>query len=100
MNTSDALKIGLSLEKLEALCAYRNHPLYSEEERLILMYAEAVVRSDKIGCSESQKQLKKFLGDDAIIELTGLITHQAMSAMFNCALGIEPHGFCQTRGKP
>ncbi len=95
MNMSDALKLGLSQEKLEALPAYENHRLYSDEERIILSYAQAVVSSNKVSCSESQKQLKKFLSDDAIIELTGLITHQAMSAMFNCALGIEPHGFCQ-----
>ncbi|MBI2337146.1 MAG: carboxymuconolactone decarboxylase family protein [Deltaproteobacteria bacterium] len=98
MNMSDAIKLGLSQEKLEALSVYKNNPLYSDKEKLILSYAEAVVHSDKTFGSECQRELKKFLNDDAIIELTGLITHQAMSAMFNSALGIEPHGFCQTRG--
>jgi len=95
---SDALKIGLSQEKLEALSSYQNHSLYNDEERLFLNYAKAVVQSDKTSCAALQSQLRKFLNEDAIIELTGLITHQAMSAMFNCALGIEPHGFCQVKG--
>ncbi len=98
MNLSDALKIGLSQEKLEALSSYQNHALYNHEERLFLDYAIAVVESDKTSCTNLQNQLKKFLNEDAIIELTGLITHQAMSAMFNSALDIEPHGFCQIKG--
>ncbi len=98
LNMSDALKIGLSQEKLEALSSYQNHSLYNDEERLFLNYAKAVVQSDKTSCAALQGELHKFLNEDAIIELTGLITHQAMSAMFNGALGIEPHGFCQVKG--
>lgn len=98
LNSADALKIGLSQEKLEALSSYQTHPLYTDEERLFLNYAKAVVQSDKTSCETLQSQLHKFLNEDAIIELTGLITHQAMSAMFNCAMGIEPQGFCQVKG--
>lgn len=99
LNMSDALNIGLSQEKLEALTGYQTHALYNDEERLLLHYAKAVVQSDTPSCVALQSRLQKIFSGDAIIELTGLITHQAMSAMFNCALGIDPHGFCQVRGK-
>ncbi len=95
LNLSEAIKIGLSQEKLEALSSYQTHPLYNDTEKLLLNYARAVVQSDKESCANLQIKLKTILSDNAIIELTGLITHQAMSAMFNSALEIKPHGFCQ-----
>lgn len=50
LNMSDALKIGLSQEKLEALSSYQESPLYDDQEKLLLNYAKAVVRSDKSTC--------------------------------------------------
>ena len=32
--------------------------------------------------------------DDAIVELTALITYQNMSSKFNAALGVPAQGFC------
>lgn len=95
MNMSEAYAVGLSHVKMEALAEYPTNALYDAKERLILDYATAVVRSDQAGCTRLLNQLGHFFVSDALIELTALITHQAMSALFNAALGITPHGFCK-----
>ena len=104
MNLSEAYQMGLSPEKMEALPHYQTSPLYNEDEKLVLNYAQAVIQSDKQRIPEYQRHLKKIFDDDGIIELTALVSHQAMSALFNSALGIKPHGFCQlkkdSRGDP
>ena len=94
MNMADALKLGLSHAKLDALSDYKQNNLFSGDEKKLLSYAEAVITSDQNACATLQSELKKILSDEGVIELTALIAHQAMSALFNSALGIEPHGFC------
>jgi alkylhydroperoxidase family enzyme len=56
-----------------------------------------IVRSEKEEFQEIFKSLQKTFSDDALIEMTALISYQAMSALFNAALEIQPHGFCQMR---
>lgn len=94
MNASEAYQLGLSRDKLSNLARYNESPHYNEDERMILAYAEAVVRAEPQRNSELQRRLQTKFSDDAIIELTALIAHQAMSALFNAALEIPPHGFC------
>ncbi len=98
LNMADALKVGLSIEKLEAISTYQENPLFNEQERIFLRYAEAVVRSDQTAVIELQNQLLSRLDHNAIIELTGFIVHQAMSALFNSAMGIEAQGLCRRNG--
>jgi alkylhydroperoxidase family enzyme len=44
---------------------------------------------------ELAQRVKAEFGENAMIELTGLIAFQNMSAKFNAALDIPSQGFCQ-----
>ncbi len=43
-------------------------------------------------------RLKARWDDDAIVELTGLITLQNLSSKFNAALDVPAQGFCRLPG--
>ncbi|KAA3628441.1 MAG: carboxymuconolactone decarboxylase family protein [Proteobacteria bacterium] len=95
INSSLALKRGLSEEKLLALGDYAQSPLFDDREVAVLRYVEAVTFSDRQPAKRHFEALRNYFDDDAIIELTGLIGFQNMSSKFNAALGVEPQGFCR-----
>ena len=94
INSSTALKRGISDEKLGSLAAFVDSDLYSAKEKAALHYAEAITYSDRQTTDAHFAALRQHFDDDAIIELTGLIGFQNMSSKFNAALGVKPQGFC------
>lgn len=94
INSATLLKRGASLDKVAALPAWRDSPLFNDRERIALDYAEAVTLS---GTEPTEAQFAALRGqftDDALVELTGLIAFQNLSSKFNAALGVPPQGFC------
>jgi AhpD family alkylhydroperoxidase len=83
-----------SNEKVEALSDWRNHPIFDECERAVLEYTEAMTGLNGV-TDEQFNALKSWFDSDAIVELTGLVAFQNMSAKFNSALDIPAQGFCQ-----
>ncbi|MEM9617923.1 MAG: carboxymuconolactone decarboxylase family protein [Pseudomonadota bacterium] len=94
INSATLLKRGVSMEKIEALSDWRSSEAFSAKERIALDYAEAITHSDKQTHKEMMDRLKLHFDDDAIVELTGLISFQNMSSKFNAALDVPPGGFC------
>ena len=80
-------------DKAFAVAEWPGSPLYSPRERLALEYAEAVTRSQVT--DELAGRVKAEFGEEAMVELTGLIAFQNMSAKFNAALDIPSQGFCE-----
>lgn len=95
INSSLVLKRGVTPEKLAALTGFNESPLFTEREKVVLNYAEAVTYSGRRPTAEHFDALRRHFSDDAIIELTGLIAFQNLSSKFNAALGVAPQGFCQ-----
>lgn len=95
INSSLALRRGLSEEKLLQLERFADSDKYNEREKAVLSYVEAVTYSDRQPTARHFGALREHFDDDAIIELTGLIGFQNLSSKFNAALGVEPQGFCQ-----
>ena len=93
LNSMLAAERAGSLEKALAVSEWRQNALYSPRERLALEYAEAVTHS-QVNDALAQRVQKEF-GENTMIELTGLIAFQNMSAKFNAALDIPSQGFCQ-----
>jgi uncharacterized peroxidase-related enzyme len=98
INAATLLKRGVSVEKVEALQAWRKSVLYDEREQAVLDYAEAMTRTEQRICDAMVQRLKSHYSDDAIVELTGLIAFQNMSSKFNSALGVPAQGFCKIPG--
>ena len=99
INAMTLVKRAGSSEKVEALANWRESPLFDEREKAVLDYTEAMTGLDGVS-DEQAARLKPWFDDDAMVELTGLIAFQNMSAKFNAALDIAPQGFCQLPVQP
>lgn len=96
LNAALAAERAGSMEKALAVEAWRTSPLFSERERVALEYAEAITRGDV--ADELSARISARFGEDGLIELTGLIAFQNMSARFNAALDLPSQGFCRMPG--
>lgn len=94
MNSALLLQRGGSEEKIHALFQFQQSSLFSEGEKTILDYAEAMTRSTGKVSDELFQRLQKHYSEDAIVELTALIAYQNLSSKFNSALDAEAFGFC------
>jgi AhpD family alkylhydroperoxidase len=95
VNSATLMKRGIDEEKVAALEDWRNSNLFDEKERAALAYTEAVTHSDQEPDDAIHAELRRHFGEDAIVELTGLIAFQNMSSKFNAALDVPPQGFCR-----
>ena len=86
---------GMSPEKIDALAAWRDSPLFEERERIALDYAETMTLPDREVDDALFAGLRRHFDEDALIELTALVAFQNMSSKFNSALGVPPQGFCR-----
>ena len=81
-------ELGLADEKIEALAGYATSPLYSEEERLALEYADCMTITGREVSDELFQRLQRVYTDDAIVELTTIIAWENSSSKFNRALRV------------
>jgi len=95
INSATLAKRSGSLEKVEKLAQWRESNLFSEKEKVVLEYTEAVTYSDQQVTDELIARIKRFFDEDGVVELTGLIAFQNMSSKFNSALDVPTQGFCK-----
>lgn len=95
INSATVLKRHVTPEKLDALAEFEGSPLFSEAEKTAISYAEAVTYTDRQPDQAYFDRLREHYDDDAIIELTALISFQNLSSKFNASLGVEAQGFCK-----
>ena len=81
-------ELGLTNEKLEALNNYAASPLFTEHERLVLEYADAMTITGREVSDELFARLTEIYNDDELVELTMLIAWENSSSKFNRALRI------------
>jgi AhpD family alkylhydroperoxidase len=94
INSASGVKRGIAPEKLLALQAYRDSPLFTEQEKAALQHAETMTGNLSGDRAATIAALREHFGDDEIVELTALIAFQNLSARFNAALGVPSQGFC------
>lgn len=85
-------ELGITKEKIMALADYAISPLYNEEERTALEYADAMTITDRDVNDELFTRLRSFYDDDALVELTEIIAWENASSKFNRALSIPSQG--------
>lgn len=78
-----------SEEKLAQLDNFYDNPLFSEKEKVALMYAEAVTDRNQHISDLLASKLKVHFSEDEIVELTALIAFQNCSNLFNTSLMVE-----------
>ncbi len=84
-----------SSDKLLAVADWRQSPLFSDEERLALEYAEAASVTPPTVDDALRTRLAAHFDAQALTELTALIGLQNLSARFNSAMDIPAQGLCR-----
>jgi AhpD family alkylhydroperoxidase len=93
INSATLAQRGVSEDKVLAVAEWRRTDLFAPDERLALEYAEAT--SLNTVDDDLRRRLKERWDDDTIVELTGLIAYQNLSAKFNSAFDVPAQGFCR-----
>jgi AhpD family alkylhydroperoxidase len=84
---------GLDMQRLKEIDAYATSPLYTDDERAAIAYADAITTDPHTITDEQVADLRSRFGDAGVIELTYQIGVENMRARMNTALGITEQGF-------
>jgi alkylhydroperoxidase family enzyme len=84
---------GVSEAKLRALAEYETSPLFSDEERAVLRYVDAMTETPVDVPDEVFGVVRALYDDGQIVELTAAIAWENYRARFDHALGVEAEGF-------
>ena len=78
---------------MEALGEYATSPLFSETERLVLEYADAMTQTPVEVSDGFFAKLRGIFTDAQMVELTSALAWENYRARFDHAFGIEAEGF-------
>ena len=90
--TKTSEQLGVTDEQLRALPDYEHSPLFSEEERSVLRYADAMTRTPVRVPDALFEALKARYTDRQILEITAAIAWENFHARVNHALDLEAEG--------
>ena len=78
---------------MEALGDYRTSPLFSDMEKLVLEYADAITQTPVEVSDTLFMKLRAKFTDAQLVELTATLAWENYRARFDHAFGIEAEGF-------
>lgn len=84
---------GLDVERLKNIDGYATSPLFTDDERAAIAYADAMTTDPHTITDEQVDDLRARFGDDGVIELTYQVGVENMRARMYSALGITEQGF-------
>jgi alkylhydroperoxidase family enzyme len=84
---------GLDVERLKHIADFETSDAYSEEEREVIRYADAVTATPPTVTDEQVASLVDRYGHDGVVELTYQIALENQRSRFNSALGITDQGY-------
>ena len=94
INAATLVRRAGSQDKVDHLGSWQHSDRFSDTERTVLAYTEAMTYSDREVTPQLMNELKEIYNDDSVVELTGLIAFQNLSSKFNSALDVAAQGFC------
>jgi AhpD family alkylhydroperoxidase len=86
-------KSGVTAEQLADLPRYRESPHFSELEKLVIEYAEAMTATPSAVPDSLFDALRRHFSERQLVELTSAIAIENYRARFNWAFGIGSQGF-------
>jgi AhpD family alkylhydroperoxidase len=86
---------GVTEAQLRDFHNYRTSPEFSDEERVVMDYAEELTKEHVEVPEELFGRLREHFDESQIVELTAAISIENFRARFNNALDIEPAGFSE-----
>ena len=84
---------GLDMERLKDIDNYATSPLFTDDERAAIAYADAMTTDPHTVSDEQVADLRNRFGEAGVIELTYQVGVENMRARMNSALGIAEQGF-------
>ena len=84
---------GLDVSRLEELPRWRDSTTFTELERDVIEYSEAMTATPPAVTDELAVRLREALGDEAFVELTMMVAVENERSRFNSALGLTSQGF-------
>lgn len=85
--------------KIQAVPGWRSSGLFSEPERLVLEYAEAMTATPPGVTDDLVEKLGAHLNEAQLVELTAIVAVENLRSRINSALGLTAQGFkdrCET----
>ncbi|MFR9729418.1 carboxymuconolactone decarboxylase family protein [Saccharopolyspora sp. MS10] len=84
---------GLDVERLREIEDHRTSPKFTELDRLVIEYADAMTDLPVRVTDEQVAELDRRLGHRGLVELTHMIAVENQRTRFNHALGLTAQGF-------
>ena len=84
---------GIDPVKMRDVPRWRDSDVYTDLERQVMAYAEAVTASPTAVTDEMVAGLRRHLDDAALVELTMMVAVENVRSRFNSALGLTSQGF-------
>jgi alkylhydroperoxidase family enzyme len=84
---------GIDPAKLRDIPRWRDSDVYTDLERRVLEYAEAMTSTPPAVTDQMVEGLRRDLDDAAVVELTMMIAVENQRSRFNSALGLASQGF-------
>lgn len=89
----ESTRSGIDPEKLSRIARWRDSDVYTDLERRVLGYAEAMSADPVAVTDEMVAALRRDLDDAQLVELTMMVAVENSRSRFNSALGISSQGF-------
>lgn len=86
---------GLDLDKIREVPRWRESDAFSDLEREVLDYAEAMSETPLRVTDEMVSALTRQLGEKAVVELSMMIAIENERSRFNSAMGLASQGFSE-----
>jgi alkylhydroperoxidase family enzyme len=86
---------GVDPAKLRDVPRWRDSDVYTDLEQKVMAYAEAATATPPAVTDEMVADLRRHLGDAALVELTMMIAVENQRSRFNSALGLTSQGFTE-----
>ncbi len=96
----EAANEGLDLRKASQVPRWRESDVFTELEREVMTYAEAVSDTPPSVTDDQSARLLEELGPAGLLELTAWIAFANLAARMNTSLGIESEGLSNTCAIP
>lgn len=84
---------GVDRRKIEDVPRWRNSDAYTDVERQVLAYAEAMTATPPTVTDEMVAGLRTALGDRQVVELTALVALENYRSRINAAMDLTADGF-------
>ena len=84
---------GIDPVKMRDVPRWRDSDVYTDLERQVMAYAEAVTATPPAVTDEMVAELRRELDDAALVELTMMVAVENVRSRFNSSLGLTSQGF-------